>query len=144
MLLKHLSALCYLARQGLAIWGHEEREGNMIQLLRMWSAQDADMKEWLREGNYLSEQIKMMADQVLRHLLSEIRGAKFFSILADEPGWKPHWSCTPVKDQCIYYIWGIERCSAALHLTTATVQRTGIQWSSQVWPPTCTWSSCSL
>ena len=83
MLLKHLSALCCLARQGLAIWGNEESEGNMIQLLRMWSTHGADMKEWLREGNYLSnqiinEQMKLTADQVLRHLLSETRGAKFY------------------------------------------------------------------
>ena len=43
---------------------------------------DADMKEWQKEGNYLShqiinEQIKLLADQVLHHL-SEIRGAKFY------------------------------------------------------------------
>ena len=89
MLLKHLSALRYLVRQGLAIRGHEENEGNLIQLLHMWSAHDVDMKAWLKEGNYLSrdiinEQIKMMADQVLRNLLLEIRGARIFSILADK------------------------------------------------------------
>lgn len=89
MLLKHLSALRYLVRQGLAIRGHEENESNLIQLLHMWSAHDVDMKAWLKEGNYLSrdiinEQIKMMADQVLRNLLLEIRGARIFSILADE------------------------------------------------------------
>ena len=31
MLLKNLSALCYLAPQGLSIRAHEESEGNMIQ-----------------------------------------------------------------------------------------------------------------
>ena len=86
MLLKLLSALRFLARQGLASQSHEESEGNMIQLLHMWSTHDANLKEWLREGNYLShqivnQQIKLMTDQVLRHLLSEIRAA---SILADE------------------------------------------------------------
>lgn len=45
MLLKHPSFVRYHARQGFAIRGHEKREGNMIQLLRMWSAHDADMKE---------------------------------------------------------------------------------------------------
>ena len=63
---RHLSVLCYFAREGLAIWGHEGSEGKIIQLLCMWFAHDADMKEWLREGNYLShqiinEQINMMA-----------------------------------------------------------------------------------
>ena len=55
----------------------------------MWSEHESDLKEWLREGKYLShqiinEQLKLMADAVLRQLLSEIKDAKFFSVIADE------------------------------------------------------------
>ena len=83
MLQKHLSSVCYLARQRLAFRGHEESEGNMLQLLQMWSAHDSDIKEWLRDGKYLShdivnEQIKLMSDHVLREILSEIKGSMFF------------------------------------------------------------------
>ena len=67
----------YLARQGLAFRGYEEKEGNMMQLLQMWSLHDADIKHWLRDGMYLShiinEQIKLMGDHVLRVMLSEIK-----------------------------------------------------------------------
>ena len=42
---KHLSSSRYLARQGLALRGHDEKEGNMMQLLQMWSFHDADVKE---------------------------------------------------------------------------------------------------
>ena len=37
MLLKQLSSLRYLARQGLAIRGHSEKEGNLMQLLLLGS-----------------------------------------------------------------------------------------------------------
>ena len=77
MLQKHLSSVRYLARQGLAFRGYEEKEGNMMQLLQMWSLHDVDIKHWLRCGKYLShiinEQIKLMGDHVLRVMLSEIR-----------------------------------------------------------------------
>ena len=35
MLLKQLSSLKYLLRQGLAIRGHDDREGNMLQPLKL-------------------------------------------------------------------------------------------------------------
>ena len=77
MLQKYLSSVHYLARQGLAFCGYEEKEGNMMQLLQIWSFHDADIKHWLRDGKYLShiinEQINLMGDHVLRVMLSEIR-----------------------------------------------------------------------
>ena len=69
-LIKDLSSVRYLVRQGLAVRGHDEKEGNMMQLLHMWSAHNADIRVWMREGNYLSHEIvneiKLMADNVLR------------------------------------------------------------------------------
>ena len=89
MLQKHLSSVRYLARQGLALRGHEESEGNMLQLLQMWSEHDSGIKEWLRDGKYLShdivnEQIKLMSDHVLREILSEVKNGMFFAVQADE------------------------------------------------------------
>ena len=88
MLQKHLSSVCYLARQGLAFRGHEEKEGNMMQLLQMWSLHDVDIKDWLRDGKYLfhiiiNEQIKLMGDHVLCEMY-EIRSCMVFAIQADE------------------------------------------------------------
>ena len=89
-LLKHLSSLRYLCQQGITTRSHKDGEGSyLMQLLRMWSEHDSDLKERLREGKYLSyqiinDQLKLMADAVLRQLLSEIRDAKFFSVIADE------------------------------------------------------------
>ena len=84
MLVKQFASLRYLARQGLAICGHEESEGNLSQLLKLRSADDPEMLLWLQEGKYLfpdilNEMIKLMADNILRELLTEIRSAIFYA-----------------------------------------------------------------
>ena len=89
MLLKQLSLLKYLLRQGLAIRGHDEDEGNLMQLLKLRCEDDAELKTWVSERKYLSpvivnEQIKQMADHVLHSLLTEIISAPWFAVLADE------------------------------------------------------------
>ena len=78
MLLKQLVSLLYLLRQSLAIRGHDDSEGNLFQLLKLHSEDDSELKIWVKDGKYLSpaiinEQIKLMADCLLRGLLSEIR-----------------------------------------------------------------------
>ncbi len=53
-LLKLLHCLRYLVRQGLAIRGHIEVEGNLYQLLILLSAFDSDVKNFcLQTGIYL-------------------------------------------------------------------------------------------
>lgn len=89
MLLKELSSLKYLVRQGLAIRGHDEDEANLMQLLKLRCDDDHKLQLWLAEGRYLSpiivnEQIKLMADEMLRSLLSDIKSVPWFSIMADE------------------------------------------------------------
>lgn len=89
MLLKQFSSLKYLLRQGLAIRGHDDREGNLLQLLKLCEEDDCRLQRWLLDGKYLSpvivnEQIRLMADHVLCGLLSEIRCALWFSLIADE------------------------------------------------------------
>ena len=78
MLQKHLSSVRYLAHQGLALRGHEESKGNMLELLQMWSVHDFDVKEWLSDGKYLSydivnEQIKLISVHVLQDILFEVK-----------------------------------------------------------------------
>ena len=48
-LIKQLCCLRYLLRQGLAIRGHTETEGNLYQLLMMMSVHDSEMTRWLNE-----------------------------------------------------------------------------------------------
>ena len=90
-LLKQLYALRFLLRQGIAIRGHTEAEGNLQQLLKAWTFDDSNMKSWLEANKYLShvivnEQITMMGLSVLRSLLASIKkcSPSWYSIIGDE------------------------------------------------------------
>ena len=81
MLFTQLTSLKYLMRQGLAVRGHDEEEGNLSQLLKCRSQDKTDIGEWLKNGTYQShdinnEIIQLMANQLLRGLLDEIRSAE--------------------------------------------------------------------
>ena len=89
MLLKQLSSLTFLLRQGLAIRGHKESEGNLIQLLQLRFEDESGIQKWLNNGNYLShdivnEMITLMGNTLLRKMLDNIREAIWYSIIADE------------------------------------------------------------
>ena len=93
MLMKLLGALKYLTRQGLPLRGHHEDndtlDGNLYQLLLFQSEDCLGMESWVHQREYISpeitnELIVMMGQFVLRSLLSDIRTALWFSILADE------------------------------------------------------------
>ena len=93
-LLHQLSAIRFLLRQGLALHGHTEMEGNLRQLLMMWADSEGsctDLKDWLKENRYLShdsvnEQITLMGQSILRTLLKNIKGSipAWFAVIADE------------------------------------------------------------
>lgn len=83
MLMKQLSSLRYLLRQGLALRGHEDNEGNLMRLLMLRSEDCEGLKAWLGGKKYLShevvnEMVRLMSNQVLREILAEIRAASFF------------------------------------------------------------------
>ena len=63
MLMKVLSCIRYLGRQGLVLRGHDESiesfEGNLFQLLLLEAAGDDKMKAWLDKKQYLSPNIQM-------------------------------------------------------------------------------------
>ena len=89
MLLKQLSSLRYLAPQGLAVRGHEQIEGNLIQLLLLHSEDCPELKQWVKEKHYLSseilnEMLSLMARAVTIKLLENIREASIYSLIADE------------------------------------------------------------
>ena len=82
-LLRQLSSLRFLLRQGLAVRGHEDLEGNLLQLLMLRSDDCPDLNRWIKERKYfspaiLNEQIALMGLSLLRKLLSDIRSAEFF------------------------------------------------------------------
>ena len=80
----------YLMRQGLAVRGHKEEEGNLYQLLKCRSDDVPGISNWLRDGQYLSHEITdeligMMAHKVRSDIiLSEVREAEWFGIIGDE------------------------------------------------------------
>ena len=89
MLIKQLSSLKFLLRQGLAIRGHDEIESNLVQLLQLRSNDCSELNRWIRERKYMSpeivnDQIKLIAHSVLTNIIADIRKANWFSVIADE------------------------------------------------------------
>ena len=93
MLLKLLSCIRYLGRQGLPLRGHHEDtenfEGNLYQLLLLQAQDSPQMKTWLRRKEYISpeivnELIMIMGQTVLRQILAEIKSTLWYSLIADE------------------------------------------------------------
>ena len=54
MLLKQLTSLKYLLRQGLLIRGHTEGEGNLLQFQLLWAEHVQHLFAWLRDKKYVS------------------------------------------------------------------------------------------
>ena len=90
MLMKVLSCIRYLARQGLPFHGHNEDAQSFEGKLLLLEARDnADMRAWLRQREYISpeifsEIISTMGQSLLRQLLVQVRSSLWFSILADK------------------------------------------------------------
>lgn len=83
MLLLQLSSLRYLTKQGLAIRVHEEKDGNLVQLLQCQSENIPELQDWLTRHKYLSldivnEMIELLGQQLLRELLIAIKEAEWF------------------------------------------------------------------
>ena len=61
MLMKLLSSIRYLSRQGLALRGHSESvdtlDGNLCQLLLLMAEDNKPMREWLGKKEYISPEI---------------------------------------------------------------------------------------
>ena len=84
-LLKQLSVLHYLLRQGIAIRNDHAGGSNLSVMLE----KVLDESAWVTEGKYqspecINEMIEIMAHKVLRSLISDVQSHKWYSILADE------------------------------------------------------------
>jgi len=89
-LLKMLSSLKYLARQGLAIRGHETDTGNYYQLVKLRSDDVPELQTWLQKTtNFMSsdiqnEMLTLLANNVVHQLVETIRNeSQQFAIILD-------------------------------------------------------------
>ena len=89
-LLKQLEAMKFLLRQGIALRGHSEEEGNLYQLLTAWSGDCTAIKSWIEERKYMShdivnELITLMGHNILRQLLVRIKCVpSWYAVIVDE------------------------------------------------------------
>ena len=81
----------FLARQGLALQGNDDKESNFLQLTKLRGKDDSNIELWIQKktGNYTSHDIQneildLMAKSVLREIVDQIKQAGFYSLLADE------------------------------------------------------------
>ena len=86
ILLKVLSCIQFLARQGLPLGGGDESDGNFLQLLKFQGQDDDVMHEWLQRkcNKYTSHEIqndllKIMALRVLRSIADHLQKSPFFN-----------------------------------------------------------------
>ena len=89
--MKQLKAMQFLLRQGLALRGHAEKEGNLAQLLLSFSEDDIVLKSWLTDGKYMShdvvtETICLMGHNILRMILDKINRSNpsWYAVICDE------------------------------------------------------------
>ena len=89
-LLFQLKALRFLCRQGIAIRGHHETEGNLQQLL-LACEDHQSLQKWIKNEKFtchqsVNEQISILGLSVLRKLLVKIKEMTptWYSIIADE------------------------------------------------------------
>eukprot|EP00794_Sanderia_malayensis_P004246 gene4246-4810_t len=90
LLLRQLSSIQYLTRQGLAIQGDHEGESNLYQLLKTRSEDVPNLKRWIGKIQYTSpdvvnELIEIMGNDVLCSIFEDIiSNFGLFSLIADE------------------------------------------------------------
>ena len=88
-LVQIFSAVKYLARQNIAIRGHEDSESNMMQLLDVLKVQNLDLNEWLcKRKSWTSWKIQnkmiyIMSRKILEKLCQGIRESECFALIVD-------------------------------------------------------------
>ena len=90
-LLAVITSIQYLARQGMAIRGHDNNEGNFVQLLNLRSKDIEALNSWLSDSHckkftcweIQNEILELLAHSVLRNICEDIQSAKHFSIIVD-------------------------------------------------------------
>lgn len=88
-LLTIISSLRYLMRTGNSVRSHDHNEGNLIELLEERCLDVPELNQWLaRRNKFLSsdiqnEIIEIMAHNVLREIVREVKNSPFFGVIAD-------------------------------------------------------------
>ena len=108
-LLKIIECLQYLVRQAMPMQGDTDEESNLTQLLKLRGKDQPVLFKWLerKEDKYTSHEIQneiisIMANNVIRNLVPDIRGG-FFILIADE------YTDTSNKEQLIICIRCIDK-----------------------------------
>jgi len=79
----------YLARQGLALRGHDDDEGNFMQLLRLRSLDVPEFESWLNRKKAFThhaiqdEILQLYGDATLRLILAKVQTSQSFAIIVD-------------------------------------------------------------
>lgn len=92
---KIIDILLYLARQGLALRGHDEsinseNKGNFLELCDLFSKYNPSFKSKyekyfnLTGSNTQNELIHIISEEVLRQIVQEVNTAEFYALLVDE------------------------------------------------------------
>jgi len=82
-LLAIFECIRYLGRQGLALRGHDQQEGNLKQLLKVYAGTNADLNVWLtRHQDYTSpdvqnEMLSLIANNITKRVCSDIKRQEF-------------------------------------------------------------------
>jgi hypothetical protein len=71
MLIKILSTVQYLSRQGLALRGHKSDDGNFLKLLQLRCEDDDDLKKWTEQKkSFTSPEIQNEYLELMSHHVS--------------------------------------------------------------------------
>ena len=92
MLMKVLSSIRFLSRQGLAFRGHDDDgDGNLIQVLRLLGEDDGEVSEWLQKksNKYTSPDIQndviaIMALRISRSITALLKDSPFLTVMIDK------------------------------------------------------------
>lgn len=86
--MKLLSSVRFLARQSLSFRGHTETsetfKGNLYQLLLLRAEENHQMRVWLNKKEYISPDIVLMGQTVLRSIIMQIKTSMWFALISDE------------------------------------------------------------
>lgn len=92
-----ISCIKFLGRQGIALRGHKEEDGNFMQLLKLHAAADPDLASWLSKNDktgkpprslFLSHDIQNeilidVSHAILRSVVADVKLAEYFSLICD-------------------------------------------------------------
>ena len=90
ILLIQISSLKFLLRQGMAVRGHEEIQGNLPQLMLLRANDVADpVKKWVYDGKYMShdvmnELITALGQATIRKIINHVQSVRSYALLVDE------------------------------------------------------------